>query len=99
MSNSSEKNSQIGLEISEGFRDPIDLISKKQHGSSFPAKYIGKESVNLTITKFSDLFSKEEINFELLAKSLCSFLKSLLVEIFSNGILNYIYNLFLLSQK
>ena len=99
MSNSAEKNSQIGLEISEGIRDPIDLISKKQHGSSFPAKYIGNESVNLTITKFSDLFSKEEINSELFAKSLCSFFISLLVEILSNGILNYQYNLCLLSQK
>ena len=85
MSNSAEKNSQIGLEIFEGIRDPIDLISKKQHGSSFPAKYIGNESVNLTITKFSDLFSKEEIKFELFANSMCSFLILLFVEILNKG--------------
>ena len=85
MSNSAEKNSQIGLEIFEGIRDPIDLISKKQHGSSFPAKYIGNESVNLTITKFSDFFSKEEIKSELLARKIFSFLILLFVEIFNKG--------------
>ena len=99
MSNSAEKNSQIGLEISEGIKDPIDLISKKQHGSSFPPKYIGNESVNLTITKFSDLFSKEEINSELFANSLCSFFISLLVAILSNGTLNYLYDLCFIIAK
>ena len=99
MSNSAEKNSQIGLEISEGIRDPIDLISKKQHGSLLPAKYIGNESVNLTITKFSDLFSKEEINSELFANSLCSFFISLLVAILSNGTLNYLYDLCFIIAK
>ena len=59
MSNSAEKNSQIGLEISEGIRDPIDLISKKQHGSSFPAKYIGNESVNLTTVSYTHLRAHE----------------------------------------
>ena len=57
----------------------------KQHGSSFPEKYIGNESVNLIITKFSDLFSNEEIKAELLAKSVCSFLILLFVEIFNRG--------------
>ena len=54
--------------------------------SSVPEKYIGKECVNLTITKFSDLFNKEEIKSELFANSFCSFFISLLVEILSNGI-------------
>ena len=83
--NSAEKNSQIGSEISEGISDPIDLSSIKQHGSSFPEKYIGNESVNLIITKFSDLFSKEEIKSELFAKRVCSFLILLFVEIFNRG--------------
>ena len=85
MSNSAEKNSQIGFEISEGFKEPIDLISIKQQGESFPAKYIGNESVNLTITKFSDFFSKEEIKSELLARKIFSFLILLFVEIFNKG--------------
>ena len=85
MPSSAEKNSQIGLDIFEGVRDPIDLISIKQHGSSFPAKYIGNESVNLIITKFSDLFNKEDIKSELFAKSICSFFISLFVEIFNKG--------------
>jgi len=98
MPNSAEKKSQIGLDIFEGLRDPIDLISIKQHGSSFPAKYIGNESVILIITKFSDLFNKEEIKSELLAKSFCSFFKSLLVEILSNGI--YVnYFMFIIAKK
>ena len=87
MSSSLEKNSQIGFEILEGSIDPIDLISIKQQGSFVAEKYIFNESINLTITKFSDLFSREEINSELLDKSNCSFLIFLLVEIFNKGIL------------
>ena len=87
MSISLEKNSQIGFEIFEGSIDPIDLISMKQEGSLVPEKYIFKESVNLTITNFSDLFNKEEINFELFDKSNCSFFIALLVEIFNKGTL------------
>jgi len=87
MSSSLEKNSQIGFEILEGLTEPIDLISIKQQGSFVPEKYIFNESVNLTITKFSDLFSKEEINSELFERSNCSFFISLLVEIFNKGTL------------
>ena len=87
MSSSLEKNSQIGFEILEGSIDPIDLISIKQQGSFVAEKYIFNESINLTITKFSDLFSKEEIYSELLDRSNCSFLIFLLVEIFNKGIL------------
>ena len=87
MSSSLEKNSHIGFEIFEGAIDPIDLISIKQQVSFVPEKYIFNESVNLTITKFSDLFSKEEINIELFESSNCSFLISLLVEIFNKGTL------------
>ena len=71
----------------EGSSDPIDLISIKQHGSFVPEKYICNESVNLTITKFSGFFSKEEIKSELFDKSICSLLISLLVEIFNKGTL------------
>ena len=87
MSSSLEKNSQIGFEILEESIDPIDLISTKQQGSFVAAKYIFNESINLTITKFSDLFSKEEIYSELFDRSNCSFLIFLLVEIFNKGIL------------
>ena len=87
MSSSLEKNSQIGFEILEGSIDPIDLISTKQQGSFVAEKYIFNESINLTITKFSDLFSKEEIYSELFDRSNCSFLIFLLVEIFNKGIL------------
>ena len=87
MSSSLEKNSQIGFEILEGSIDPIDLISIKQQGSFVAEKYIFNESINLTITKFSDLFSKEEIYSELFDRSNCSFLIFLLVEIFNKGIL------------
>jgi len=55
----------MGFDIFEGSRDPIDLISIKQQGSLFPAKHICNESFNLTITKFSDFFTREEIKFEL----------------------------------
>ena len=87
MSSSLEKNSQIGFEILEVSIDPIDLISTKQQGSFVAEKYIFNESINLTITKFSDLFSKEEIYSELFDRSNCSFLIFLLVEIFNKGIL------------
>ena len=87
MSSSLEKNSQIGFEILEGSIDPIDLISIKQQGSFVAEKYIFNESINLTITKSSDLFSKEEIYSELFDRSNCSFLIFLLVEIFNKGIL------------
>jgi len=87
MFSSLEKNSLIGFAMLEGSIDPIDLISIKQQGSFVPEKYIFNESVNLTITKFSDLFSKEEINSELLDKSNCSFFIFLLVEIFNKGTL------------
>ena len=87
MSSSLEKNSQIGFEILEGSIDPIDLISIKQQGSFVAEKYIFNESINLTITKFSDLFSKEEIYTELFDRSNCSFSIFLLVEIFNKGIL------------
>ena len=69
MSSSLAKNSQIGFEIFDVSNDPIDLISIKQQDSSVPEKYIFNESVNLTITKFSDLFSNEDINSELFDKS------------------------------
>ena len=84
-----EKKSQIGFAIAEGTRDPIDLISIKEQGSSVPAKYIVKECVNLTITKFSGLFNKEEMKSELFAMNICSFCISLLVEIFNKGTLSY----------
>ena len=71
MSSSLAKNSQIGFDIFEGFINPIDLISIKQQGSFAPEKYIFNESVNLTITNFSGLFSREEINSELFDKSIC----------------------------
>ena len=87
MSSSLAKNSQTGFEIFEVSTDPIDLISIKQQNSFVPVKYIFNESVNLTITKFSDLFSKEEINSELFERSNCSFFISLLVEIFNKGTL------------
>ena len=82
-----EKNSQINFDIFEGSSDPIDLISIKQHGSFVPEKYICSESVNLTITNFSGLFRREEIKSELFDKNICSFLISLLVEIFNKGTL------------
>ena len=85
--NSLEKNSQIDFDIFEGLREPIDLISIKQQGCLVPAKYISNESVNLTITKFSGLFSIEEMKDELLASRSCSFLISLLVEILKKGTL------------
>ena len=88
MSSSLEKNSQIGFDILEDSIDPIDLISIKQQGSFVPANNICNESDNLTITKFSGLFSKEEIKSELFAKNICSFLISLFVEIFSKGTLS-----------
>ena len=87
MSSSLEKNSQIGFEILEVSIDPIDLISTKQQCSFVAEKCIFNESINLTITKFSDLFSKEEIYSELFDRSNCSFLIFLLVEIFNKGIL------------
>ena len=87
MSSSLEKNLLIGFEILEGSIEPIDLISTKQQGSFLPAKYIGKEWVSLTITKFSDLFNREEINCELLDKSISSNFISLFVEIFNKGTL------------
>ena len=84
-----EKKSQIGFAIAEGTRDPIDLISIKEQGSSVPAKYIVKECFNLTITKFSGLLNKEEMKSELFAMNICSFCISLLVEIFNKGTLSY----------
>ncbi len=78
--------------------DPIDLISIKQQGSLVPAKFIFNESVNLIIKKFSGLFNKEEINFELFEMRICSFFIVLLVEIFKKG--TFIINkMFLLLQK
>ena len=98
MSSSLEKNSQIGFEIFEDSIDPIDLISIKQQVSLFPEKNIFNESFNLIITKFSGLFSKEEINSELFNRRFCSFLMTLLVEIFNRG--TFVMNkIFLLSQK
>ena len=83
-----EKNEQIGSDIFEGESDPMDLISIKEQGSSVPAKYIFKECVNLTITKFSGLLNKEEMKSELFAMNICSFCISLLVEIFNKGTLS-----------
>ena len=82
-----EKNSLISLDISEGFNEPIDLISIKQLGALVPEKNIGNESFNLTITYFSGLFNNFEINSELLIKN--SFLLSIFsdVEMFNNGML------------
>ena len=88
--NSTEKNSQIDFDIFEGLREPIDLISIKHAGSFVPAKYIFNESLNLTITKFSGLFNKEEIKPELFDKIIFSFFISLLVEIFNKGTLNFV---------
>mgnify|MGYP001459324748 CR=1 FL=1 len=87
-----EKKLQIGFDIFEGKRDPIDLISINKQSSSVPAKYIGKECISLTITKFSGLFNKEEIKSELFVNNICSFLISLLVEIFNRGKVNYVNN-------
>ena len=89
ISNSHEKNSQIGFDIFEGNNEPIDLISRKQQGESVPAKYICNESFNLTMTKFSGLFSNVEIKSELFANNTCSFLIFLFVEMFKRG--NFIY--------
>tara|TARA_Y100000589_G_scaffold72076_1_gene64744 strand:- start:174 stop:488 length:315 start_codon:yes stop_codon:yes gene_type:complete len=97
MSSSLEKNSQIGFDIFDGSIDPIDLISIKQQASFVPEKYIFNESVNLTITNFSDLFSKEEINSELFERSNCSFFISLVVDIFNKGIL-FIYIIFIIAK-
>ena len=77
----------MDFDIFEGSSDPIDLISIKQHGSFDPEKYICAESFNLTITKFSGLFNKEEIKSELFDKSICSSFISLFVEIFNKGTL------------
>ena len=88
----------MDFDIFEGSRAPIDLISIKQQGSFVPAKYICNESINLTITKSSDLFSKEEIKFELFLRKFFSFLTFVFVEIVSKGNLG-ISNLSLLSQK
>ena len=82
----------------DGSSDPIDLISIKQQGSFVPAKNISNESDNLTMTKFSGLFSKEEINCELFDKMVCIFLISLLVEIFNKGTL-VIRNIILIMAK
>tara|TARA_B100000575_G_scaffold255622_1_gene225515 strand:- start:205 stop:501 length:297 start_codon:yes stop_codon:yes gene_type:complete len=98
MNISLEKNSQISFDIFEGLIDPIDLISIKQQGSFVPEKYIFNESVNLTITKSSDLLSNEEINSELFDRSNCSFFIPLLVDIFNKGTLTYMYD-YLLLQK
>tara|TARA_Y100000589_G_scaffold18204_1_gene15099 strand:+ start:363 stop:587 length:225 start_codon:yes stop_codon:yes gene_type:complete len=59
---------------------------------------MGNESVNLIITKFSGLFIKEAIKFELLDKSIFSLLILLFVEIFNNGIF-IIELLFLIIAK
>ena len=98
MFSSVEKNSQIGFDIFEGEREPIDLISIKEQSSSVPAKYIGTECLSLTITKFSGLPNKEEIKSELFAKSTCSFFISLLVEIFNKGTSNYLIDLFIIAK-
>ncbi len=95
---SAEKKSQIGFDIFEGARDPIDLISIKEQSSSVPSKYIGKECESLTITKFSGFFNKEEIKPELFAKRICSFFIFLLVEIFKRGILGYLKNEFTIAK-
>ena len=99
MFNSAFINSQIGFDIFEGSIDPIELISIKQQGSLFPEKYIFNESVNLTMTKFSGLFNKEEINAELFDMSFCSFFIPLLVDMFKKGTLFMSMYIFLLSQK
>ena len=80
-----EKKSQIGFDIFEGTRDPIDLISIKQQGSWVLAKYIGNESINRTITKFSDLLSKEETKPETLERKIWSFSTFLLTDIVIKG--------------
>ena len=80
-----EKNSQIGFDIFEGTRDPIDLISINAQGSSVPAKFIDNECVSLTIIKFIGLPVREEIKSELFAERICSFFIFVLVEIFNKG--------------
>ena len=93
-----EKKSQIGFDIFEGTRDPIDLISIKEQSSSVPLKYIGIVCVSLTITKLSGLFNKSEIKFELFAKSICSFFIFLFVEIFNKGKLGYLISEFIIAK-
>jgi len=59
----------IGFAISEGFIEPIDLISKKQHGLS-SSKYISKLSSNLAITNLFDFFVKDETKIEISSSNL-----------------------------
>ena len=59
----------IGFDISEGFKEPIDLISKKQQGL-WSSKYISQLSSNFAITNLLDLFVKDEINIEISSKPL-----------------------------
>jgi len=61
--------SDIGFAISEGFREPIDLTSKKQEGVLSP-KYIWQLSSILAITKLLDLFVKDEIRIEISSSNL-----------------------------
>jgi len=61
--------SDIGFAISEGFREPIDLISKKQEGVS-SSKYIWQLSSILAITNLLDLLVKDEIRIEISSSNL-----------------------------
>jgi len=61
--------SDIGFAISEGFREPIDLISKKQEGES-SSKYIWQLSSIFVITKLLDLLVKDEIRIEISSSNL-----------------------------
>jgi hypothetical protein len=54
----------MGFAISEGFREPIDLISKKQEGFS-SLKYIWQLSSSFAITNLFDLLVKDEIRIEI----------------------------------
>ena len=56
--------SLISLENVEGFKDPIDFNSTKQHGESFWLKNIGFSSNKRTITYCSDFFVNFDTSWE-----------------------------------
>ena len=56
--------SLISLENVDGFKDPIDFNSTKQHGESLSLKNIGFSSNKRTITYFSDFFVSFETSWE-----------------------------------
>ena len=62
------KNTDICLAISEGLKEPIDLISRKQQGS-WSSKYISQLSSNFAITNLFDLLVRDEINIEISSRN------------------------------